>query len=460
MKKLLACLLALMLPCCALADTFAMTVTSQVSQDGLAELCRLDAAAQGLDRSRLSEKSVAALATLLSGFSAVIQADDTGALDASLSYEGQQIFSLQSAAIGDTDVVVTSLCPGLMLTSPVDTALNEAWEQAGAALEDMNWLDLFETLDECLSGWEQTLDITTEYGYFAGDTYALEGECITMRFDERDISVLLEALSHADWPDGISELTRAVSLSIWGDETSLRDAVLERVHITAFQNQYSYVMRLVDSDRFADPIGFSLLTYEGGQLVSTLSMGVWNGRIDTVLGYGLRGENVYLSSTLALDVPDGEPFFSAQLWSDPDQEGYYAVSSDPRQANLQMTAEARYTATAASGSVTFKCWGPALWDAVIETTVLASDENELITTVTLNGKPLLEVSLYGLIMPDNLPALETDGLQELPVSDDSPEAEQLLDEAVMEGIGALLTTMRPLVPQDLMTTLIRELLLQ
>lgn len=446
MKKLLAILLALMLPCCALADIETATWTMEVTADGLAEL--FSAIKPYIDYGFLlptSSEMLGDAAEMLSGFSVTVQADDAGASHISFDFGDRNCFTIDTAIVDETEYLVSSLLPGLLCVSPYDTEPQELAALASIALDNMNWGAVWAALDECFADWEQTLDMTVEYGYFAGDAYMGSGCCMTFRFDERDLSTLLEALSRAEWPEELSVLARYVERLYWSGETSMGDAFHASIQDAAFSNPYHYVLRLVDSgDDDASAIGLSLLTYDGDQLVSTLSMGFYDGRLEAVLGYGLRDENFYLAMTF--DFAPDAPLLSARLYRDPYKEGYAVVSSDSKDRYLELNATLTGESDDTSDSLRLEMWGPAIGDSPLALVLKAAQADadaslalSLMRDDTLLCKTAITVRIDDSV--DHLPPLETDGLQTVQYPGHSEEEDRLVDEAIENSLTDIFTNL-------------------
>lgn len=422
MKKLLAALLALLLPCCALAEACDFELTLSVSSGGLSALFDLlPPVVGGHSLPAPSDSQAAALADFVSEFSLAATVDEeTSRARLSLLHRDETLFDLQTETAEGADLYATSLLPGILLTTPADPALEGAWQQ-------LCWDDFVNRLQHFAKDWEASLDVTMEPGTFAGDAYAGGQNCQTFRFDERDISVLLESMIQYRAQDHIDILLDYYGRLLFGDVNGLRNRLLERARQVSMQNRFNYVLRMVDDgSMYVMPLGVSLLVYENDQLVSTLSVGYGNEQLDIVLGYGIRKENVYLSLTIADEPADGESKLYAQFWRDPYQQGYYAASTANDGANLLLTVVAY---AKENEPLRVECWdlrAAARLAQILVDATGAADGNLLNVSVTVSDQDLLAMRL-SRAPAENLQPMERGNLQTVDTTSmTNEEAERLI----------------------------------
>lgn len=446
MKKLLACLLALMLPLCAMAETASVTWTTEVSPEGLTRLIDLMQTAAPDAALSLTDKQTAALAEFMSGFSASVGVHESGELMRFvIAYGNETLMDLDCMIQKDEYLYTSSLLPGILLTTPLDVS-DKLLEEIIAAWENQPWLALWSRYLRFAERWDGSLDQSVEYGSFAGDTYSGGKRRVTYRFDERDVALLLESIITADEVDDVATLLHGYGLQYFDDADGLTNALCQRIRDAAMENRYSYVLRIVD-DGTEGPqiIGLSLLVYEQDQLVSTLSAS----ENTVVLGYGLRGENCYLS----LETSDAAnaPMMLAKLWHDPTRAGYHAASGN--EANLLFSAALYQDETDAPLSMRAEIDGPALNNIPVTLALTLTDSDtaaELALSVTVDGLPL-STSRMTISVVDDLPAMETEGLRRIDLNDPSDEDADVLDDAIDDAANELAVKLFKLMPPELLT---------
>lgn len=449
MKKLLACLLALMLPFCALAEAVSISWTTEVSPEGLTKLIDLMQEAFPEDDLSLTNKQTAALAKFMSGFSATMDVQESGDLmRLVLAYGDEMLMDFTGMVQGDEYQYTSSVLPGFLLVTPLDVS-NELSEAIGAAWANQPWLALWTRYQLFAGLWEDSLDQTVEYGTFVGDAYSGGKRRTTYRFDERDVALLLESIITADQSDEIATLLTCYGLQYFDDDHGLTDELCRRVRDAAMQNRYSYVFRVVDNGaEIPEIVGLSLIVYEKDQLVATLSMSANS----MVLGYGLRGENCYLSLNLS-DAADA-PQVLARLWHDPAKAGYYAVSGN--EANLLATASLYWDESSNPPLVRAEISGPALHDTPVTATLSVTDSEtdiDIALSVSVSDLPLSTSHMrFGLV--DDLPAMETEGLQRVDITKPSDDDQLLLTDAFDAASAELAVKLFKLLPPELLTIFI------
>lgn len=440
MKKLLACLLALSLPCCALADTITLDWSMDVSPDGLAMLMDAGKEALGVDETvPQADKLLEGLAEVLSGFSAHTIMDTSGdRYRLSIMYQDLVLFSADGQDEENAAFVTSNLLPGFLLTAAIDPATTQIAQNTLEALKQLSWEDFRRRAAPYQAEWINSLEMTEEYGSFAGDAYAGTGRCRTYRFDERDLAVMLEYMT-ASRNDAIEDLLRFCGHVIWDDPESTVAYLRSCIRGVSIRNQYRYVLRIVDDGASnPTPIGYSMLVYDGYQLVATLSAGFPDDGFKAVLGYGLQDENYYLSFTMNGD-PAVADELTVQLWQDQDKAGFYTASRSEN-ANLLLTAVLSAAADSAMNSASDHAsseedwalralmWGKAFGNHQLEiaTAFLPSAMNEeLSVSVALDSAPLFSSRLTAAYT-DDLPPLEKDGLRSMNIEDLSFEDMQLM----------------------------------
>lgn len=444
MKKLFACLLALMLPFCAVAETVSVNWSAEVSPEGLTKLIDLMQTSFPDGNFSLTDKQIDALAKFMSGFSVTFdkQEDEDGnRMLLVLAHGDEALADLAGMTQDDENWYTSSLLPGLLLTAP-RSAASSLTEEVEAAWANQPWLALEARYRLFSERWENSLDRTVRYGVFVGDAYSGGRRCTTYRFDERDVAVLLESIITADRSDDIATLLSYYSLQFFDDRNELTGVLCRHIRDAAMENRYSYVLRVVDDGtEAAKMIGLSLLVYEKDQLVATLSASP-----DTVvLGYGLRGENCYLSMTFSAAADT--PRVLAKLWRDPYKAGYTAASRD--EANLLATASLYWDESSNPLSVRAELSGSAFYHIPITATFTVMDD-EFALSISVDNQ-LLSTSRVTVNTVDDMPAMETEGLQRIDSANASKDDLQAMSAAFHEASIALSVKLFKLLPPELLT---------
>lgn len=407
MKKLLACLLALMLPCCALADTRAWGLTINVSKEGMIKLFDTLADYDLMDdRAEYSDEWLGNLAEFMSAFS-LSAVEDVYGERGRIAYAcmGTEIFAMDYTYTDGEIKMITSIVPDIMMTFPTDflppTVLTPP--QAAKAYAEMDWEPVLDVFSDTVSHWVATLDVSTEEGVFAGETYSGGTSRFTFRLDDRDIAVLLESLLDAEWPEDFTNLIAYYFYMLADDSDNLLAALRANIRDTAADSEYSYVFHVVCEQD--DVIGLSLTVYQRDTQIATLSMGLDETNVDVLLGWGYEDGNYYL----ALTFPDsGIGWSHAQLWYDPLRAGYYVTAGD--EGNLLLpTLEIWNTGDASNGDLvmamgnhglySYLSWETNFRGELVYDAGLAWDDETLLT------------AQYVVTAAGDLPPMETEGLQ-------------------------------------------------
>ena len=445
MKKLLALLLALILPCCALADSFSVDWSMEVTPEGLSAL--LDKVADNLfgEIPPVSDSLMEALAGLLSSFTISSTTDISGTRQRFvLLCQEQTILSVDASFTDDSTLYACDLLPDALLSLPGDITMLHERQQVREALEKLDQQAVSGTLSDCISAWAAMLEQTQESGSFAGETYAGGTRCATYRFDDRDLTLLAELLSRSKWPEEAVTALENYILVSHEDPDALRSALFDRLYYAAYVNQYHYVLRLVSDD--AQMIGLSLLAYDQDTLVSTLSVGFSDDRIRAVLGYGIHDQNAYLSMDFSAS-DQGRPILTARFWRDPFRSGYYTASSDP--ANLLLSVDAEFVGDDAIRALTITLSGSTLWNSCIVMKLTGTNDSFAVD-VALDDLPLMS-SRMTYAATDDLPAMDADSSQVFSLDDMSDdEWTQLFD--LFDGLRTqLIVRLFKATPPELLT---------
>lgn len=293
MKRLLALLIALLLPTAALAQASCTEWLMTVDET----LCAQIYAASGIFGEKQAERLSAALAKVMNGLGVrVITQDNGGALEMVMA--GKTVADFAALEQDDQLIITSTLAPGYAMTLPAQllTAENDALE---TLLAQEEWAQLVSGAADALMQTADCIEVTTTRGSFSGDAYEGGVYCTAIRLDDSDVSALLSSLLTEDVRALVTALCQALEL----DAESLLaevDALNQRV---AQENAYEYLIRLV-SDETGRMIGVSAVVMHGTEQLATLSVGLGEQELRIVAGTGMGEENYWLDLVIVADDSD------------------------------------------------------------------------------------------------------------------------------------------------------------
>ncbi|MGN1020115.1 MAG: hypothetical protein ACI4O7_07050 [Aristaeellaceae bacterium] len=315
MKKLMACLLAVLLlsqPLAAWCEgAQSLTITLETDATRLSPLA---SALTGEENTALCKD----LASLLSSFvlESRWQEDATACV---ISLQGETI--LESAVAYDDDhaCITSSLLPGYAVRMPLTEGID--W----SALAEADWTEELTALGEQVDTLLESLERTEETGRFMGDAYEGGAYRVTYRLDDRTVYLLAECILDTLEKSGqLLEVTGMQSGEFCEAVAELRSWLLP----AALENVYRYQLSFVYTE-WDSLMGISLTSLEGDKQISTLSIGLMEDGLEIVWGYGRDGVNDYIR-LLMLTEPSEEGALNLGLrlsvLEDPLHVGYSLVS--------------------------------------------------------------------------------------------------------------------------------------
>lgn len=287
MKKLLALLLSLVLPVCALAETYEMTL--QVSTDDEVFPAYAKALLQRIPgmTAQDADKYANMLRALLknSAVTAIVQ-DDAVSLDVSLA--GGSLFDMVTYEAENASYLTSSLLPGYALVE----ALTDA-ESMPALISEEDMLHAGDSVEAAITSWFAGIEPLTTSGVFSGDTYEGGTQCTTWILTDKDVAAYVSAIA-------TDEIRSIWSQMLSGAEVNADDLFArfdEANEHVADEDKHSYVLRVVRDD--ADQlVGLSLTIIDEVAQIATLSLGVKDKEIRLVMGLGLGSQNYWWECTV------------------------------------------------------------------------------------------------------------------------------------------------------------------
>lgn len=313
MKRLVALLLALLLPVCALAETYEVTMEVQTAEALFSAL--VDQSVQqhmGLDG--VSGESVAKLLQALLGNTKITAVTQENASSVSISLNGSSFLDATTYQSGSESLMTSSLIPGYVL-------VEEA--AAASAAEDEKEKKIAEDAQNAYDAWKKALPVETAHGVFSGDAYTGGTVCTTWTITDSDIAALMTAVMTPELREMIKQHADDETAGK-GDILSAFDAGNVRV---AEENKYTYTIRRVadDDDQL---VGFSATVFDQAAQVATFSLGVNDQNVRMVIGLGLKQENYWAECVLTESQRDQTTFIKGEMreWTADKSESFAYVA--------------------------------------------------------------------------------------------------------------------------------------
>lgn len=293
MKKLAALLAALMLPLCALGETYGLTLSVTADRTALTQDVRRMLDASGTDAD--AEKMADFIAGMLDGLRAEVVFQADARWEASLSLPGREMLTLLGGREGEAAYL---MCP--LLTA--DT-LQWAVDQADP--------------DAHLQRWLADLPAETATGAFRGDAFDGGARCTTWTIDAAALESLAQAISPV-W-------------TLLCGEGQADGALLRAVY-----------------DEHDALIGVTVTAMAAETQIATASLGLRENGCTLVLGLGLAHENYWWELNVSRTLSDNVTFLRAvsREWTAPKTDSFaYAramsapVSTGSAKVTITRTAE-------------------------------------------------------------------------------------------------------------------------
>ncbi len=423
MKKLLACLIALLLPVSALAEGMAYRWTLDMPEDALVKLVQtVEEAFPELkeDLSAMPDNVLRGVAKLVDGVEMDIHAQE-GLTQVGLRLKDEDIVEASMFSSSAGAHYVFDALPGLALTLPMNQEQLALSEQL-ALLPTDDWAGLGAAIQAARDEWLLTLPVAIERGSFAGEAYTGGVYRMTYQVDDRDLFVLMEELLHySDLMSHVPSLEKALALSGLEMQMLLEQA-RQAAYEAAASNAYTYLVHTVSDGMYLT--GVSAIAYQRGKQVATLSLGWPEDGFKAVLGYGYQGRNVYFS----LDTQGSA--WNLLMVKDDALEGYAAACADERNVLLKLAGSGM--TNAGQQMIRAALTGAMLRDLELEAEIFMDSslsDAELSVMLRVNGEDILRQMLRSE-RADDLPVPELSELRQVQLNEDGSlagDAEQELE---------------------------------
>lgn len=351
MKRLLACLLAvLLLPAAAAAEAYVLDWQIDMPQEAVAALFEAFVPEDSELSGVISDSQMKGVAKLIDGLGMRVHTQ-TDAMRYDLSIGGGQLMSMMIALGGDGMDVCFDLLDDVVLRQDAEEDLIAFQNRLAEASAASDWQGLYGFFLNTVNDWSLTLDTETEQGAFAGEAYSGGMFRVTYRFDDRDLLSLLQQLLCADTVAAYAPVLPLTLEHLGADLQDILKQALDTAVEAAKENRYAYTLRIVNNGLYN--VGVSVTVMLDDAQVTTLSVGLDPTAPGFVLGYGLRGENIYLA---ALGNESGR--YTLTMLRDPQLEGFAAACRN--EENVLLKGECSAASLKGESILRFDVTGPLL----------------------------------------------------------------------------------------------------
>ncbi|MBQ2954809.1 MAG: hypothetical protein IJE07_14860 [Clostridia bacterium] len=282
-KRILALLLALLLPVAALAETCCLEASVQINQENAPDVFK----AMGLFAGANNEDDLCqSLAEMVDGFAIrVVTQEDANRF--TMAFDDTNLLEMSVIASGADLVITSELLGSNALLIPADLMSPEdaAFVQL---MEGTDWLQLLGGVVSAAAAHLDGFEVTTQRGSFSGDAYAGGVYCTTCTFDDADIAALLSAAM----TDEVRELILAVAEYLGFDGEGFIAGIEQAHQDASAANTHHYIVRVVYDAAYA-PIGLSATVLAGEKQLATLSVGYADGELLIVAGLPMDDVNFW-----------------------------------------------------------------------------------------------------------------------------------------------------------------------
>lgn len=443
MKKLLALILALLLPGAALGEAWCFDAALSVDADYAAELLAPQMAETYEEAASDAEAIVKAIVGLLDGLSLhVVSQEDAASVDLRV---GGKAFVDFAVRVNSEQMVITSdMMPGYVLTQPMDPS-DEA-----AVADAPDWqqivTDALASAAECM---DEHVEASVSYGAFAGDAYKGGACCHTYVLDDSAVAAILGSMMTTELREAATSFLTAADMDADGILAEL-DALHEKV---AEENAHTYIIRMV-SDAAVQPVGMSVTVLREAAQVATLSVGYGSGALRFVLGTGDDVVNRWYDFQLRAESEASWSGWVVQFTGNKDESFAYAaaVMTEPDSA-LTWTLDIERMDSGFSWRYAHQTEGRSytLPESVVSTGEYAAGTFQSETMLSVDDRELAQLTL-SVERGEGLPAL-AEGLTFCDLSSMDEEQLILQDEAAALIAQVLSMRVMQLIPMDLLLLL-------
>lgn len=448
MKKLLALLLALLMPVSGLAETYEVNLSLSTDEALFGRYVKQMMVMDSTDGNIDHDKLAAAVAKILNGLGVSMKMqENAAAIDIQLG--GSSVMDLVVHLEQDATFMTSSLLPGYCLRQKLDAPT--AQESALAdEIASTDWLAVLQSSTDTLQAWKEMIEPTIMTGVFSGDAYEGGTRCTSWVLTDKDIAALLDSLM----TDELRSVTTKVMTLLNVDAEELLaqfDALNDRV---SEEDAYIYMLRVVEND--ADQvIGLSLTVMQEYYQIATVSVGLSADEIRLVTGLGVNEQNYWWEMTCK-PVMNGEKRSVTGIsreWMAAKSDGfaYVKVSTDPL-TNYQWQFNVSKADDVCVWDGSFSTWNGQKYDVLCTTSgVFDSKINAMNGIVGMGAGPSEPIKLaFSFGETEAIAGLDSSAV----VCDMLDPADAELSEKLLNQLGtALLARLIKRLPMDLLLSL-------
>lgn len=356
MKRLLALLLALILPGCAAAETVGLSMSVVLDEAVFAAYAKQaiqdDPQFASYDLDSLS----AAIAKSLNGLGmdVAVQEDATAV---KIGLANGELLNLAIHTTQDAVYITSPMLSGYALWDELPDA-----SDAEVVLAETDWESVMASVAETITNRFSVIEPTVMQGTFDGDAYSGGTQCITWMLSDKDVAALVSALATEEVREAVVNLVQAVAGM---DGSGLLEKFDELNAKVADADAYLYMMRIVTNDADAF-VGASLTIMDKVSQIATCSVGMTDNGLKLVIGLGFAEQNYWWDFNAKQSRQDSITYLSgiSREWLASKDESYSYVSA----TNAPLTSYLLRCSLTQSGE-------RLLWDGTISLGTEASSEH-------------------------------------------------------------------------------------
>ncbi len=282
-KRILALLLALLLPAAALAENFCLEYSVELDAENASALFRTMGLFSGADN---EETLCKAMVELLDGFSfRLLTQDDATRVEVNFDETTLLDFTVITGA--ENLVFTSDLMDGAGLSIPM-AAMDLENDALVQMMGDTDWEKLLSGMATAALGKLEAVEMTRTRGSFAGSAYTGGVWCTTIVVDDQWIADMIDALL----TDEMRALVIDVADYFGFDGKNLFSAIDEANAAASQANAHRYIIRLI-SDEQENPVGISVTVMRGDEQLAALSLGIEKNQLTLVIGIGMDDANYW-----------------------------------------------------------------------------------------------------------------------------------------------------------------------
>lgn len=445
MKKLLALLLALLMPVSVLAETYEVSLSLATDEALFSQYVKqmivMDSTGANVDPDKLA----AAVARILNGlgFSMKVQ-EDAAAIDIQLG--GASVLDMVVHTEQDATLMTSSLLPGYCLRQTLDAST----AQESALADEISSVDWQAVLQSSLDALQATIEPTIMTGVFSGDAYEGGTRCTSWVLTDKDIAALLKTLMTDELRSVIAKILTFLDVDA-EDLLAQFDTLNARV---AEEDAYIYMLRAVENDA-GQVIGLSLTVMQEYYQVATVSVGISVDEIRLVTGLGVNEQNYWWEMSCRHKIDEEKRSVSgvSREWMAAKTDGFaYVKASMESLTNYQWQFNVSKAENVCVWDGSFSTWDGHNYEVLGTTSgVFDSKINAMDGVVGMGAAPNEPIKLaFSFAETEAIAALDSSAI----VCDLSDPADAELSEKLLNQLGtALLARLIKRLPMDLLLSL-------